>query len=346
MNDVVVIGAGASGLMLCSLLPNHKICLIEKNSTQGAKIKVSGGAKCNITNRYMSGDFFLSRRDILGTLKEFSQNHLLTFLNKNGVFPKIKDRVVKGAYFCNKSTDVVNMFQKLTKHCDFMADCEVLDVCYKDCFCITTTKGVVKSKRLVVASGGLSFVNLGATDIGYKIAKHFGHNIIKTDPALVGFTVQKEQFWFKKLSGLSLDVRIFVGDKIIDGAMLFTHKGCSGPAILSASIYWQKGHIRVDFAPNKNDKLPKRFLATIKDIDIDIHNYLFSPAGNFGYTKAEVTKGGVSLDEVDDRFESKLYKGLYFVGEVLDVTGELGGYNFQWAFSSAFCCANGIKNSY
>ena len=182
----------------------------------------------------------------------------------------------------------------------------------------------------------MSYPSLGATDIGFKIAQKFGHTIIAPNPALVGFTVQKDQFWFKNLSGLSLeDVEIKVEDKVCRGGMLFTHKGCSGPVILSTSLYWQKGQISIDFLPSKKSYLPKRFKKVIQNSKFDIHNYSFSPAGNFGYTKAEVTKGGVDTNEIDvNTMESNLQKGLYFIGEVLDVTGELGGYNFQWAFSS------------
>jgi predicted flavoprotein YhiN len=125
--------------------------------------------------------------------------------------------------------------------------------------------------------------------------------------------------------------------------MLFTHKGCSGPAILSTSLYWKKGQLSIDFLPSKKSYIPKRVKQAIKNLDINLNNYTFAPAGNFGYTKAEVTKGGVNTYEITNHFESKLQKGLYFIGEVLDVTGELGGYNFQWAFSSAYVCANKIK---
>jgi predicted flavoprotein YhiN len=119
--------------------------------------------------------------------------------------------------------------------------------------------------------------------------------------------------------------------------MLFTHKGCSGPAILTASLYWKKGDIKIDFLPYKNSYLPKRLKKILNEKKIDPKNYTFAPAGNFGYTKAEVTKGGVAFEELDDTMQSKNQKNLYFIGEVVDVTGELGGYNFQWAFSSARC---------
>ncbi|RUM74355.1 MAG: aminoacetone oxidase family FAD-binding enzyme, partial [Sulfurovum sp.] len=227
-----------------------------------------------------------------------------------------------------------------------------------------------------VASGGLSFPRLGASDIGYRIATHFGHSITRTAPALVGFTVQKEQFFFKELSGASTDVRITVGDQRCSGALLFAHKGISGPAVLDASLYWEKGMIEIDFLPDvsldqhKGSKknistllpLPKRITkAFLLQLGLEdkpfvklssdemgrlesLHHYQFAPAGTFGFSRAEVTKGGVDTGEVDRQtMMSKKIPGLYFVGEVLDVTGRLGGYNFQWAFSSAFVCAEQLK---
>ena len=334
--DVAIIGAGASGLMAAANIKNKAVCLIDSNDKIGQKIKISGGSKCNITNKYMNSSHFLGdEKFIKQILKNFNQNDLLNFLNKNGVYPKINEKIVKGTYFCNSSDDIISMFKKLTNHTHLKLNTKVMDVEYDNIFIISTSKGKIKSKKLIVASGGLSYASLGASDIGYKIATKFGHTINRLDPALVGFTVQKDQFWFKELSGLSVDVRIKVADKIIEGKMLFTHKGCSGPAILTTSLYWKKGTISIDFLPSKDSYLPKRVRQAIKCKDIDIHNYIIAPAGNFGYTKAEVTKGGVSTDELTNKFESKLQKDLYFIGEVVDVTGELGGYNFQWMFSSA-----------
>lgn len=339
--DVVIIGAGASGLMAATVFKNETVCIIDANDKIGAKIKVSGGAKCNITNKFMSADKFLGDKSFIQkNLDQFDEKDLLKFLNHNGVYPKLNPKIVKGTYFCNSSSDVISMFDKLTKHCHFKLNTKVLDVAYAQYFIVTTNKGDIKAKKLIVASGGLSYASLGASDIGFKIARKFGHTVNRLDPALVGFTVQKDQFWFKELSGLSVDVKIKVMEKTVEGKMLFTHKGCSGPAILSTSLYWQKGNITIDFLPNKDSYLPKRFKQQIKDMNIDLHNYTMAPAGNFGYTKAEVTKGGINTEEIHNNFESKLQKNLYFIGEVLDVTGELGGYNFQWAFGSAYCIDN------
>ncbi|MEA2050753.1 MAG: aminoacetone oxidase family FAD-binding enzyme [Campylobacterota bacterium] len=337
--DIVILGAGASGLMAASSIKNKTICVLDNNSKIASKIKVSGGAKCNITNKYMNSSYYLGEKSFIDEVfKNFNEKDLLKFLNKNGVYPKIDEKIVKGTYFCNSSSDVIDMFKKITSHCDFRLNTEVLDASFdtdKKEFIIKTNNSIIKSKKLIVATGGISYSSLGATDIGFKIAKKFGHTLTKPNPALVGFTVQKDQFWFKDLSGLSLDVKIKVLNKTISGKMLFTHKGCSGPAILSTSLYWEKGSICIDFLPNKNSYLPKRFRQAIKDKNIDIRNYIISPAGNFGYSKAEVTKGGIKVDELTKHCESRFQNELYFIGEVVDVTGELGGYNFQWAFSSA-----------
>ncbi len=343
MYDITIIGAGASGLFAASILQkqkNLKIGIIDKNPKIGAKIKVSGGGKCNITNKYLSADHYLGDQTfITNTFQKFDNQGLLKFLKNNYLQLNFNEKIVKGTYFCNTSDEVNSLFLKLTKDCDFYLDCEVFDVAYIDeIYVIKTNKKQIRTKKLIVASGGLSYPILGATDIGFKIAQKFGHTITTPNPALVGFTVQKEQFWFKELSGLSMDVKVKVENKVLEGSILFTHKGCSGPVILSTSLYWKKGVISIDFSPKKESYLPKRFKQAIKDLNIDIHDYKFAPAGNFGYTKAEVTKGGIGLDQINENFESKLQKNLFFIGEVLDVTGELGGYNFQWAFSSGYCC--------
>jgi predicted Rossmann fold flavoprotein len=348
MYDVAILGAGASGLMAASVLKNKKVALIDSNSKIGEKIKISGGAKCNITNKYLDENYYLGDKSLIkNTFSKFNQFDLLEFVNKNGVYPKINEKIVKGTYFCNSSSDLLSMFSKLTTYAKKYLNTTVADVEYKDdCFYIYTNNQTIQSKKLIIASGGLSYASLGASDIGYKIAQKFGHSIMPTSPALVGFTVQPDQAWFKNLSGLSLEVKVDVGDKKIEGKMLFAHKGCSGPAILSSSLYWKKGHLSIDFLPTKKSYIPKRVRQEIQDKNIDIRDYKFAPAGNFGYTKAEVTRGGVSTKEINENFESKLQDGLYFVGEVLDVTGELGGYNFQWAFSSSYICAKSINTKF
>jgi len=355
--DIAIIGAGASGLMVASQLlklnKNLKLCIIDSNSSIGAKIKISGGGKCNITNKYMDNTYFLTNNKddhfIQNTLNGFTKKDLLEFLNKNNIYPKLQEKIVKGTYFCNNSNEIITMFQISTKKAHYKLNTKVIDVDFENNYIIKTNTQDIIAKKLIVASGGLSYASIGGSDIGLNIAKKFNHNIITPSPALVGFTVQKDQFWFKSLSGLSLKVKIKVEDKEVVGDMLFTHKGCSGPAILTTSLYWKKGKISIDFTPFEDSYLPKRFKKAIKELneelgeDIDIHNYSFAPAGNFGYTKAEVTRGGIDTTQLTNNFESKLQKDLYFVGEVVDVTGQLGGYNLQWCFSSGYSCSKGVS---
>ncbi|WP_337442128.1 aminoacetone oxidase family FAD-binding enzyme [Halarcobacter bivalviorum] len=371
---MLVIGAGASGLMFASQIKNKRVALVDTNAKIGQKIKISGGAKCNITNENVSENNYLGDKEFIkNSLDFFSNKDLLTFLNKNGVYPKVNPKIVKGTYFCNASSDVIDMFNKLTSHTKKILNTKVLDVDYDKEFIVKTEKGIIKAKKLVVASGGLSYTTVGASSLAFDLAKKFGHTIIPTKPALVGFTVQKEQFWFKNLSGISCDVEIKVENKKFNGKLLFAHKGCSGPAVLNASLYWQKGKLTIDFLPkkrldsllkgNKNIStalpLPKRFMQEfLESIDLKdkavsslskeekeklniLKEYDFSPAGTFGFSKAEVTSGGIDTSEVDkNSFESKFQKNLFFIGECLNATGELGGYNFQLYFSQASLCAS------
>jgi predicted Rossmann fold flavoprotein len=368
--------------MLASNLNKKKyksICLIENNTKVGQKIKISGGAKCNITNELVSSKNYLGDRDFAAELlSKFSKDELLSFLNKNDVSPKINPKIVKGTYFCKSSQDVIDMFLKLTTHIKKYLDTKVLDIEFDNIYKIKTSKNEIQAKKVVIASGGLSFTSIGATSIAFDIAKKFGHSIEKLEPALVGFTVQKDQFWFKNLSGVSTYVNTFVEGRKFEGSFLFAHKGCSGPVILTSSLYWKKGKIAIDFLPKKNIEdffkgnknlstalpFPKRFtLEFLNSIDIKdkpvsslskeekekigtLKYYEFSPAGNFGYTKAEVTRGGINTDEINHQtFESLKQNNLYFIGECLNLTGELGGFNFQIAFAQSYLCAKELNKS-
>jgi len=375
-HNIIIIGGGASALMLASLLPPKRALLIDTNPKAGEKIRISGGGKCNLTNAKMDASHYRgTQRFVQSVLRQFSEEDLLQWVKRHGLHPVLK----KGSqYFCpHSSEELLKILLKQSRKQTIHLNETVQSVRKREgYFYVKTDRRSYTASKVVVASGGLSFPRLGASGIGYEIAEHFGHTIVKTAPALVGFTVQKEQFFFKALSGTSTDVTIKVDDKCFHGALLFAHKGISGPAVLDASLYWEKGKITVDFLPGfdwsklcKSKKkisailpLPKRvtkaFLIQfgIEDKEASalsaeeqqrlksLQAYTFAPAGTFGYSKAEVTRGGVSTDEIDaGTMESSQDKGLFFVGEVLDVTGELGGYNFQWAFSSAFVCAQRIK---
>jgi len=378
MNPIVIIGGGASALMLASLLPSNRATLIETNTKIGAKIQVSGGGKCNITNRVMDPAYYLGEEYFIQpALDLFDEKMLLAWLAQRGLEPVMR----KGSqYFCpNSSKEILGIFQRECSKQKILLGEKVMRVTKKGKgFEVKTDKRTLSAERVVVASGGLSYPQLNASDIGYRIAESFGHTIAKTAPALVGLTLQPEQFFFKELSGASTEVRITVGERVVEGALLFAHKGISGPAVLDASLYWEKGKIEIDFLPDidwdafvRSEKqissllpMPKRVTkAFLLQLDLEdkpgkkltslelerlksLCRYSFAPAGTFGYAKAEVTKGGVATDEVNAyTMMSEKEEGLYFIGEVLDVTGRLGGYNFQWAFASAYVCSQHLINA-
>ncbi|KIM05430.1 MAG: hypothetical protein KN64_02815 [Sulfurovum sp. AS07-7] len=374
----MIIGGGASGLMAGAMMKNKDFLILEGNHKVGHKILISGGAKCNITNKRVSQNNYLGDKIFIKqVLNQFNNHKVVEWFSSQNLELILKNEY---QYFCKDGS--IRVVDILTSHIDsksILTNTKVKSVSKKDdFFLIETSNGSFQSKNLIVASGGLSYSSIGATDIGYKIATSFSHSIVTPSPALVGFTLQKEQSIFKDLSGVSSEVILKVEDKKFQGSLLFAHKGLSGPAILNASLYWKKGMIGIDFLPNlllnsiKSSKklisnslnLPSRLskvlleLLKIEDIPCNkltknnwlalegLHDYRFSPAGNFGYTKAEVTRGGVDTKEIDSStMMSKKIDNLYFLGEVLDVTGELGGYNFQWAFSSAVVCARGILKS-
>jgi len=372
--DIAILGAGASAIMCAREL--KKVCLIDKNSQIGEKIKISGGGSCNFTNMNLKPDNYLGDKVFIKKVfDKFSNRDLIDFLkSKNLEFVNRKNSQL----FCkNGSSDILNIFKRDIKNRKLYLNEQIIDVEFKkNLFEIKTDKKIIKSKYLVVASGGLSYSKIGATDIGYKIAKKFGHSVNRLNPALVGFTIQPKEAWFKLLSGVSLRASVRVGDKLFRDNILFTHKGLSGPAILNASLYWQKGEVEINFLngeklekylqnPNKQlvSSLPfsKNFIKIfleqigIKDKKIanlsseeltklkTLESYRFAPAGNFGYQRAEVTKGGIDTSEISEHFESLKQKNLFFIGEVLDVTGELGGYNFQFSFSSGVICGKYIS---
>ncbi len=366
--EIIIIGAGASGLMAAGRYKNRDIALLEANAKPAQKIMISGGGKCNITNKKISPDHYLGEQGFIKqVLQEYGQHALLADFKKQGLDPVLRK---ENQYFCkNSASELVSVLMRACKDIPIFYNHKVHAIEKKKDFIITTDKGVFEAQKVVVATGGLSYPKIGASDIAFKIAEYFGHTIHRLNPALVGFTLQKEQFWMKELSGISLPVKIQIESKKIQDDLLFAHRGISGPAILNSSLYWKRGEIEIDFAPNTvlNEtffchkkqistalKLPKRFTKAFLDaiglvdqplFKLDtteqkklqrLKSYRFAPAGNFGYTKAEVTSGGIATDEIDvDTMMSQKCKGLYFLGECLDVTGELGGYNFQWAFSTA-----------
>ncbi len=377
--DILILGAGASGLMCASQLDKRwQVGVVDANAKVACKLKISGGGKCNFTNVHVGVDNFDADAEFIAcALTSFSKDALLDFFQKNGVQSLIrKERY----YFCKESADeIIDVLKEHTRHVEMLLERKILNVKkVEDIFEVQTSKGLLQSKKLILATGGKSYATLGASEIGLDIAKSFGLQVKEFSPALVGMTLQKEQFWMKELSGLSVYVHIKVEGKILKEEMLFAHRGISGPAVLSASLYWKKGNMSIDFLPNEDvfklihnsnkllssvlplpKRLSKEILSALNIEDVmckklspqaskqlqRIHNYEFAPAGNFGFTKAEASRGGILTQELNPQsLEALKVKNFYCIGEVVDVTGELGGYNFQWAFSSGAVCARAINN--
>ena len=366
--DVIIIGAGASGLFLGANLNGKKVAILEKNSSAGKKILASGGGRCNITNRFVSAKNYLGEQKFIEQiLKVLTLDQVLKF------FSELKFSEQKqNQFFCDSGAKSVLSVLLKRQNADIFYNKEVLGAKKIDeIFEILTKDEKFRAINLVIASGGLSYKALGASDIGYKIANDFGIETSTLAPALVGFSVQKDEFWFKELSGISLNAEVEINSKNeshnFSDNLLFTHRGISGPAILNASLFWQKGRICINFLPKFSEKnlingkkqlssvlpLPKRFvLEFLKNFSLKdrafyefsdeerqiikrLFAYEFAPAGTFGFERAEVTKGGIKSEFLDENLQAYNVKGLYFIGEVLEVTGMLGGYNLHFAFASA-----------
>lgn len=333
--------------------------LLEQNSKIAKKLLISGGGKCNITNEnitpaaYLCDDF----EKLKLCLDEFSYLDNLKFFNKIN-FVKIKNK----QFFAPNSKLVIEELLKNIKH-KIILNTKVTKLSKtNDYYILLTNKGEFRAKNVIVASGGISFAELGVSDIALQIAKEFKIRNCDFMPALVPFTLQKDEFFMKNLSGISCEVVI---NDNIKGSLLFTHKSISGPAVLSASLFWQKGKIKIDFlqdfkidftskkqasthinlakafikeylkSNNLEDKAMNKYNDFERAIINKLYSYEFAPAGTLGFSKAEVCKGGVLLADLNEYFESKEHKGLYFIGECLNVAGKLGGFNIHFAFASA-----------
>ena len=393
--DAVVIGAGAAGLH-CAAIAGQlgaRVLLIDHAERVAEKIRISGGGRCNFTNRDTTPAQFVSANPHFcrSALARYTPHDFIALLQRHRIAFHEKH---KGQLFCDESSeDIIRM---LLRECDAggvtrWQPCAVGEVTHgASGFEIGTDRGPVRAARLVVATGGLSIPKIGATDFGHRLARQFGHKIVETRPALVPLTFDAAAWQpFVALAGLSLEAVISTGSGHSRGEfaedLLFTHRGLSGPAVLQISTYWQPGtSLELDLVPRhdlpavllaaKRDSrrklsnelaewLPRRLSDTwlashpevqdrpmpeARDRDIttlaaSLKRWSLTPNGTEGYRKAEVTSGGVDTRDISSTtMESKRVPGLHFIGEVVDVTGWLGGYNFQWAWASAAACAQSV----
>jgi predicted Rossmann fold flavoprotein len=390
--DVVVIGAGAAG-MFCAAQAGQlgcRVLLLDNGKKPGRKILMSGGGRCNFTNMYAEPAAYLSNNPHFckSALARYTQWDFIDLINRYGIAYHEK---TLGQLFCDDSAQQV--VEMLVQECVLgqvttRLRSEVLSVEKTDGgFELTLNGEVVSTRSLVVASGGLSMPGLGASPFGYKLAQQFGLQVLPTRAALVPFTLHKPLLEHSQtLSGVSVPATVTAENgTLFREAILFTHRGLSGPAVLQISSYWQPGEFvsinllpELDLAgfldqqrqahPNQSLKntlalhLPKRLVeclqtlgqlpeATLKQLTpaqqaalVDsLQNWRVQPNGTEGYRTAEVTLGGVDTRELSSKtMEASRVPGLYFIGEVVDVTGWLGGYNFQWAWSSAWACAQAL----
>lgn len=379
--DVVVIGAGAAGMM-CAIEAGKRgraVAILDRSEKPGKKILISGGGRCNFTNLYSEPKNFLSQNKHFckSALARFTPGDFVKLVQKHHIpFREKKE----GQLFCNRSAkDIVAMLEKECSEAgvEIISNCGITKIEKSGEFLIRTNEGLFRAPSLAVASGGLSIPKMGASGMAFQLAEQWGIRVTSTRPGLVPLLGDMEfQSAFSGISGVSLSAKVSCQGISFRENILFTHRGLSGPAILQISSYWEEGKaLVIDLWPdgdfyerlreNTHSKLrldnflsqflPKRFserfcekYLTVKpvcqysekelrSISGLIHQWVVVPAGTEGYEKAEVTCGGIDTEELSSKtMESKKVPGLYFIGECVDVTGHLGGHNFQWAWASGF----------
>ncbi len=387
--DVVILGAGAAGLM-CAIEAGRRgrrVILLDHAERIGKKILISGGGRCNFTNIHTRPENFLSENPHFAksALARFTPADIVAMIEKHGISYHEK---TLGQLFCDRSAhDVVTMLEKECADAGvrIIVGVQITSVTRNKVFEVETNTTTFEAETVVVATGGLSIPKMGATAFGYTIAEQFGLRIVPCRPALVPlvFNAEDRERWCD-LSGVSAEVIATAGARKTRATfrekMLITHRGLSGPAILQASSYWQPGEaITLDLAPevealalllSRNARrdanaaalalratLPARLAerwiqlyppndwtnVSLAATEKQLHAWKIVPAGSEGYAKAEVTAGGVDTAELDAKtMQCRNVPGLYFIGEVVDVTGWLGGYNFQWAWASGFSAGQAV----
>ncbi|MCB9642786.1 MAG: NAD(P)/FAD-dependent oxidoreductase [Myxococcales bacterium] len=386
--DVLVIGAGAAGMMCAMEAGRRKkrVAILEHNDRPGKKIRISGGGRCNFTNLDVSADNYVSANPHFckSALARYTPYDFLELVARHGI--AYHERL-HGQLFCNESAQQI--IDMLCRECDnagveMALGCEVQQVQKQgDLFIVSTSRGEWTAPALVVATGGLSIPKIGATGLGYRIAEQFGLATVETRPALVPFTWnERDKHGFSELSGISFAAEVSCKERSFQEQLLLTHRGLSGPVILQISLHWSPGEtISINLLPDVDvrseilelqqqgrslqkwlrDRLSKRFVQSWGDLflpsaplqqlgpkEIDalcaqLTGWDVMPNGTEGYRTAEATAGGVDTNELSSKtMESRRVSGLYFVGEVVDVTGWLGGYNFQWAWASAHVAGKSV----
>lgn len=382
--DVVIIGAGASGLM-CAATAGYRgrsVLVLEHTAKIGRKILMSGGGRCNFTNMHNTPANFISENPHFckSALSRYKAQDFIDLVDRHGV--EYHEKTL-GQLFCNESSKEI--LQILLTECEWAGNeirtnVTVNKITPKEAaYILQTSTGQIQAESVVVATGGLSIPNGGATSFAYEIAEQYDLKILSRTAALVPFTLQpKEKELLKELSGVSHRIRATIGKTSFVENMLFTHRGLSGPAILQISSYWQPGgDVEIDLFPDfdllswlkeQRESRPKAEITTVmaqqmskrmsqilcqlfgfsgimgnqSNKELDAINTAFrqwkvKPSGTEGYRTAEVTLGGIDTNEINQKtMETKNSPGLYFIGECLDVTGHLGGHNFQWAWASGF----------
>lgn len=383
--DVVIVGAGAAGMM-CAIEAGKRgrsVLIIDHAKKAGDKIRISGGGRCNFTNLDAKFDRFLSQnpRFCISALKRYSQHDFIKLVEKHNISYHEK---TLGQLFCDHSAqDIINMLLKEMDDAgvELKLQTSVKRITHDDTYWITLDHDEVTATSLVIASGGKSIPKMGATGFGYDIAEQFNIPVTDIRPALVPLTFSDETLdRVKPLSGVSVESSVRHQKTVFDEGLLFTHRGLSGPSILQISSYWREGdEITVDLARGQHiaaklkslrgeagkqsitnvlarlipAKLAQMIIeqtgfsgnladqsnAKLDQIGNLINAWTIKPAGSEGYRTAEVTLGGVETSALNAKtMEAKNQPGLYFIGEVVDITGWLGGYNFQWAWSSGWVC--------
>lgn len=380
---MMVLGAGGAGLFAAAVAGGRgrRVLVLEHGETPGEKIRISGGGRCNFTNIHAGPQHFLSAnpRFCHSALAGYGPRDFVAMVERHGIAYHEKSL---GQLFCDGSAQQI--IDMLLAECravgiEIRLSTSIRSVAYRgDRFVVDTSGGHVETKSLIVATGGLSIPKIGATGLGYELARQFGLGIVATRPALVPLTFDGELLRrVNALSGLAVNAVVAHGKTRFREGLLFTHRGLSGPSILQISSYWRDGdEIRINLAPDIDafavlksakqqsprvqihtalaDHLPQRLAQLIVDlaggdqriadapdrklrtVADAVNEWRIVPVGTEGYRTAEVTLGGVDTKELSSKtMEARTVPGLFFVGEVMDVTGHLGGYNFQWAWSSA-----------